>query len=183
MKHCCAIIVEHLAAGAAPALTLLVFLTAACGPTGHSTGAGEVPVRIDLIRGVRWDYPNEGFDPDLPGFHLAGGIGTVHLAAAAAPEAVVLEIRTTMAQQPNLEGFTVQWAETLLQIAPFRDGNLAELITDSGGTDGGRQLQMVHQGYFEFSREEDVVRVRFLPPALRLLPRECTVSWVDWYRR
>jgi hypothetical protein len=183
MTRCYAIVTELFTAGPAHALTLLVFLVAACAPTGHSTGAGEIPVRIDLVRGVRWDYPNEGFDPNLPGFHLAGGIGTVRLTGSAAPEAIVLKIRTTTAQPPNLEGFTVQWAETLLQMAPFGEGSLAELITDSGDGSRGRQRQMVHQWYFEFSREEDIVRVRFLPPALRLIPRGCTVSWVDWYRR
>jgi len=154
-----------------------------CGPAGRSTGTAEVPVTIDLVRGVTWDYPEEGYDPALPGYRLAGGIGTVRFRAPESPEEFVLEIRTTMAHRPNLESFTVRWADTLLQMAPFADGAAAEILLDAEGKNGLRHRYTVQQRYFAFSREESVVRVRFLPPALLLIAEGCTVSWVDWYRR
>jgi hypothetical protein len=139
-------------------------------------------VAITLVRGVSWDYPDEGFDPDLPGYHLAGGIGTVKIGAPMPPPELVLQIRTTIAHRPNLEGFTIQWADSLLQIAPFAPGSPAELLVDAA-LEGGQELsQSREQIFFEFSREEDAVRVRFLPPALRLLTAGCTISWVDWFR-
>jgi len=154
-----------------------------CGPAGRSTGTVERLVTIDLVRGVSWDFPQEGYDPALPGYHLAGGIGTVRLTAPAPPEEFVLEIRTTVAHRPNLEGFTVRWADTLLQMAPFADGAPAEILPEAEGETGLRHRFAVDQSYFTFSREESVVRVRFLPPALVLIAEGCTVSWVDWYRR
>jgi hypothetical protein len=158
-------------------------LTAGCLPARTSTGTGEPPVAIELLRGVRWDYPHEGFDVGLPGYHLAGGVGTVALHSRTIPEEFVLEIRTTVALPPNLEGFTMQWQDTVLRVTPFAEGALAEMALVSGMQNSAPTPQMVPQNYFLFSKMEHCIEVRFLAPALRKITSRCTVSWVDWYRR
>jgi hypothetical protein len=134
-----------------------------------------------MVHGVGWDYPHEGYDPDLPGYRLAGGIGTIALSSSDVPGEFILEIRTTIAHRPNLEGVSLRWADTLMQITPSLED--AEIIRQQEGLAGHGERATVEQTYFEFDWTADIVRIRFLPPALRLIPQGCTLSWVDWYRR
>ena len=165
---------------AAALLGMHLLVVSGCG--GPRPEAQSSPsVAIELLRGVRWAYPHEGFDPSLPGYHLAGGIGRIRLAAQEPPGEFALSIRTTIALRPTLEGFRMEWGDTALQLSPFAEGAEAELLIETGGSRPLRST--VDQAYFEFSRGEDEVRVRFLEPALRRLSPGVILSWVDWYRR
>jgi hypothetical protein len=85
--------------------------------------------------------------------------------------------------QPNLESFTLGWGDTLLKVAPFVPGSLSDVIAKNTEGRWKTVSQRDTQDYFEFQRRDSTVTVSFLPAALLLMRRECTITWIDWYRR
>jgi hypothetical protein len=161
-------------------LAILPTLSAGCGSAGG--GIGDSPYEIRLIKGVDWVDGREGYRPELPGFVLAGEIGTLALRAMrpGAPGRLVLLIRTSPAQHPNMEGFTFVTAGRTFFTSPFSPSATVEVReTGKGRMSGSVPLN----AYFEFRVDGEFVRVTFLPSATELMQEECQVSWVDWYRR
>jgi hypothetical protein len=153
---------------------------AGCASAVGSTG--DAPYEIQLIKGVDWVKGREGYRPELPGFVLDGDIGTILLQAkhAGAPDRVVLLIRTTPAQRPNLEGFTFAPPGRTFSTSPFSQSATVE-VRESGKNSIAGHVPL--NAYFDFRIEGDFVRVTFLPSATEFMTEECQVSWVDWYRR
>jgi hypothetical protein len=85
--------------------------------------------------------------------------------------------------QPNLELFTLGFSDTLLKVAPFGTSSLCEVLAKNAEGRWKTVSERDTQDYFEFQRRDSTVRVSFLPAALQLIGRECTISWIDWYRR
>lgn len=152
------------------------------GCRSTEAGAGESAYEIRLIKGVEWYAGREGYRPELPGFVLKSEIGTVAIRAARpdAPDRLVLLIRTTAAQRPNLEGFTFSPPGRSFSTSPFSQSAAIEVREAGKSVSTGR---VPLHAYFEFAVEGEFVRVTFLPSATELMREECQVSWVDWYRR
>ena len=143
---------------------------------------GDAPYEIQMIKGVDWVEGREGYRPELPGFVLDGDIGTISLQAkhSGAPDRVVLLIRTTPAQRPNLEGFTFAPPGRTFSTSPFSQSATVE-VRESGKSTVAGHVPL--NAYFDFRVEGEFVRVTFLPSATEFMIEECQVSWVDWYRR
>jgi hypothetical protein len=143
---------------------------------------GDPPYELRMIKGVEWVEGREGYQPELPGFVLDADIGSVALQAIrpGAPDRLVLLIRTTPAQRPNLEGFTFTTAGRTFSTSPFSQSAMVE-VRESGKTRTSGRVPL--SAYFDFRVEGEYVRVTFLPSATELMLDECQVSWVDWYRR
>lgn len=167
-----------LAALAVPTFLSLFF--AGCKSADGSTD--DPPYEIRMIKGVDWIEGREGYRPELPGFALDGDIGTVALRAkpAATPDRLVLLIRTSPGQRPNLEGFTFSTPERTFSTSPFSPSATVE-VRHAGKTAASGRVPL--HAYFDFGIEGEYVRVTFLPSATELMMEECQVSWVDWYRR
>ena len=154
-------------------------------PGGSESGGPVEAFNIRLVRGVKWTSDTLRFDPRLPGYHLSGGIGTIelHRESEMSSDRLVLEISTSPGMQPNLESFTLGWGDTLLKVAPFVPGSLSDVIAKNTEGRWKTVSQRDTQDYFEFQRRDSTVTVSFLPAALLLMRRECTITWIDWYRR
>ena len=157
-----------------------------CRPPGASESGGTPEAfNIRLVRGVKWTSDTLRLDPRLPGYHLSGGIGVVELqiASEVSHDRLVLDITTSSGMKPNLESFTLGWGDTLLKVAPFGASSLADVIVKNANGRWKTIFQRDRQDYFEFQRRDSTVKVSFLPAALQFMKRECTITWIDWYRR
>jgi len=145
-------------------------------------GAGDPPYQLRMVKGVDWIEGKEGYRPDLPGFVLSSDIGTVALQAAhpGGPDRLVLLIRTSPGQRPNLEGFTFTTPARTFETSPFSHAATVTVLEKGKPAAAGR---VPLPAYFDFRVEGEYVRVTFLPSATELMTEECEVSWVDWYRR
>jgi len=165
-----------------PPRVLVHWLVAAAfaGCTGGGGSQDDPPYAIRMIKGVDWLDGKGGYRPDLPGFVLDGAIGTVALRATrpGASERLVLLIRTTPAQRPNLERFTLITPARTFETSPFSPP--AEVTVLENGKAAGR---VPVPAYFDFRIEGEFVRVTLLPSATEMLQEECRISWIDWYRR
>jgi hypothetical protein len=159
------------AAGVTFAIACLLPLSGCAGSGGVSD---DPPFAIRMIKGVEW-HPKMGFVLD-------GGIGTVGLQAIrpGGPDRLVLLIRTTPAQRPNLEGFTFTTHGRAFETSPFSQSATVTVRERGKATASGR---VPIPAYFDFRVEGEFVRVTLLPSATEMLVEECQVSWVDWYRR
>lgn len=162
----------------APAILPLVL----AGCSSSEAGMGDSPYRLRMIKGVDWIDGREGFRPELPGFVLDADIGTIALKSnrADAPDRLVLLIRTSPAQRPNLEGFTFSTPGRIFETSPFARSAVVS-VREPGHTGASGRVPL--NAYFDFQIEDGFVRVTFLPSATELMQEECQVSWVDWYRR
>lgn len=158
----------------------LALLVPGCASTGG--GADHPPYELRTIRGADWIDGREGYRPELPGFMLDGDIGTIAVRAThpGAPDRLVLLIRTSPGQRPNLEGFTFSTSVRTFSTSPFSPSATVEVREIGTSRTAGRVP--VH-AYFDFQIEGEYVRVTFLPSSTELMTEECQVSWVDWYRR
>lgn len=137
-------------------------------------------VEIDLLRGAQWAEECQGYDAQLPGYHLVGDIASIRLARqdASVPSKLVLSIQTSPGMPPNLEGFTVTTSTRVVHTA-----HGLELVEISDTVDHPPETVFEPQRtYFDFQIVEDAIQVIFLPKAMALLRDDCIVSWVDWYR-
>jgi len=141
---------------------------------------------FDIALGVRaqWSGLHKGYDPNLPGYRIAGDIASVTLRARIddLPAKLVLAIRTSPGMAPMLEDFTCAAPCVMLSGEPFKDAGL----TCSKRADSSLSWEVVPDAatdtYFKFDAVGDEVHVTFLPAAIELLRMQCRISWIDRYR-
>jgi hypothetical protein len=151
------------------------------------TDAGPSPVPFELLLGKEadWAEGHQGYDPNLPGYHLVGDIASVTLKALTdlLPDKLVVAIRTSPGMPPMLEDFTLGGPHVRLTGEPFNPHAGLVLFERVDCSSQWRAMPEVDAGtYLFFEIAGDEVRVTFLPPAITLLKAECTISWIDWYR-
>jgi hypothetical protein len=146
--------------------------------------AAQEPLEIALGRRAQWPATHEGFDPNLPGYHIVGDIASATLRPRKddLPDRLILAIQTSQGGTAMLESFTFAAPCVMISGEPFKGAGL----TMSGRTDSTLPWQPEPDGradeYFTFEITGDEVHITFLPPALELLRTECKLSWIDWYR-
>ena len=142
------------------------------------------PIELSLGKRASWPPGHEGYDPDLPGYHIVGDIASVALRVATdrLPCVLILAIQTSPGMPPMLENFTLVGPQVKLSGEPFNpDGGLTYF--KKVGSDDWEDVPAVEtDAYFKFEICDDEVRVTFLPRAVELLRDDCTISWIDWYR-
>ncbi len=69
-----------------------------------NVGSGQEPFQIVLGDKAEWSPQFEGYEPNLPGYHIVGDIASVTIRARAddLPEALILAIRTSPGMPPML---------------------------------------------------------------------------------
>ena len=137
------------------------------------------PFEIEMTRNAVWTEGHEGYDPDLPGYHLTGDIATITLKPIAGelPDQLVLKITTSPGMRPNLEGFMVKSGDVAIQT--FMGSELMQVNTPDSPRE---RIYWQTDDYFAFELADDAVLVIFQPKGMELLRRECVISWIDWYR-
>ena len=168
------------------ALTYSILTLFGCRTAGTSVpGVRKEAFQVRLVQGVTWASDTVRFDPRLPGYHLRGAIGTIELSREleTTSDRFVLEITTSPGLQPNLESFSFAWGDTLMKVAPFSGTQLSDVMAKDTEGRWRTLSQRETKEYFGFERSDLTVIVTLLPAALRLMRRECTISWIDWYRR
>lgn len=144
------------------------------------------PVVLTLGKRASWPPGHEGYDPNLPGWHIIGDIASVrlHARAGALPREFVLAIRTSPGMPPMLENFTLTTPRVQLSGEPFNPGaGMAYFRKTVCPGEWETVPETDADTYFKFEIRDDEVRVTFLPGAVELLRAGCAISWIDWYRR
>jgi hypothetical protein len=93
-----------------------------------------------------------------------------------------LEIWTSPGMPPNLEAFVLAWGDTLIRASAFGQSGLSEVIAKNADGRWKTVSQLDTKGYFAFEKGDSSVTVYLLPAALGLIKKDCTISWIDWYR-
>lgn len=160
-----------------------VLLVVGCRSVGTDRGDASVePFEVVLGRGAAWPHGRQGYDPDLPGYHIDGQIAsiTIRPRSRRPPEKLILAIRTSPGMPPMLENFSLIGPDLTLSSAMKLE--LAEVRSSQGDPSGCTASTLRGNTYFRFEVAGSRVRVTLLPDAMKLLKRDCTISWVDWYR-
>jgi hypothetical protein len=151
-----------------------------CG-VPHARAEGPAPYRIVFDNRVQWTEGHEGFDPDLPGYHVTGDIARLilHPTNHPPPPTLVLAITPSPGMRPMLERFQVATADVEI------DTTSVEVVRVESVRD--RRTGFTHEvqkgTYFTFEVVGQAVRVTLLPEALRRLDGALHISWIDWYRK
>jgi hypothetical protein len=164
-------------------LTVILWLALWVGGGGDPPVRAEdrAPYRIEFGNRARWTEGHEGFDPNLPGYHVTGDIAslTLHPTGHPPPERLILVITPAPGMRPMLESFKVSTADIEI------DTTLVEAVQIEFVRD--QRTGITHEvkkgTYFTFEVGDDVVRVTLLPEALWLLAGTLHISWIDWYRK
>ena len=146
--------------------------------------SGE-PFELTLGKKASWSQGHEGYDPNLPGYHIAGDIASVKLRAKTdrLPCELVLAIQTSPEMPPMLENFTLIGPYAKLSGEPFNPDVGMTYFRKIGCSEEWVAVPTIKtDAYLRFEIIGDEVRVTFLPKAIELLRAECTISWIDWYR-
>ena len=161
----------------------LVLTLAGCGSRQEKRVEAD-PFAITFGKTARWTEGREGFDPQLPGYHITGDIATIHLRPRSdrLPQSITLAIRTSPAMRPNLESFVLSTKENVIDTAPSNGTGLTDVKDPTGKTPWQPVARVKTGTYFRFAVRGKEVHVTFLPKAMELLKQECKVSWIDWYR-
>ena len=151
--------------------------------------AGATPARepfvLTLGKRASWPADHEGYDPNLPGYHIVGGIAsvTLHARRGKLPRELVLAIQTSPGMPPMLENFTLVGRFVKLSGEPFNpDAGMTYFARIADSDEWQAVPEIETDVYFKFEIRDDEVRVTFLPRAIELLRAECVISWIDWYR-
>jgi len=149
-----------------------------------NVGSGQEPFQIILGDKAEWSQQYEGYDPNLPGYHIVGDIASVTMRARTddLPEALILAIRTSPGMPPMLESFTFAAPCVMLSGEPFKGAELGYFTRANTSLEWQGPSKVQTGTYFKFDVVGDEVYVTFLPPAIELLKVECKISWIDWYR-
>jgi hypothetical protein len=145
---------------------------------GGETGKSTHPFEVTFVKRLPAAEIAPVYDPKLPGYRFDAEIATVKIRPLAGkpPDKLVMLIRTSPGMPPMLEGFTLQ--------APDRSVTtglkLASEEIRFNATPGRAEVRA--REYFEVNVVGQDVQIVFLPKAMGLLKKECTVTWVDWYR-
>ncbi|GEM_PF-2599091 len=158
-------------------LLLLVLLFAGCSHTREMLQTDLYDVT--LIR-AQWTEGRTGFDPQLPGYHVAGDIARIELRPhpGRLPDRLVIAI-TVPGERPMLEYLGVSSADVVIDSALF-NGLAYDLVKGGDGKEIARLKRGECLRYEIVGRE---IRVTLLPKALQMLHGAFTVSWIDWYRK
>jgi hypothetical protein len=154
-------------------------------PEDLNATPAQGPLRIQLGKGASWAGEPNAYDPNLPGYHVVGDIASLTMRARIdnLPTKLVLAIQTSPGMAPMLENFTFTAPCLRIQGEPFGTAGLA-CSTRSNSTLLWQDAPTVDpKSYFTFAIVAGEVRITFQPKAIELLRTECTVSWIDWYRR
>jgi hypothetical protein len=154
--------------------------------TWHSPDAPVAePFEIALGKKAQWPKGQEGYDPNLPGYHLVGDIASVTLRALTTetPDRLVLAIRNWPSATPMLENFTLTCPLLKLSGEPFNTGRFEHFQRSTPQAKWEFVALVPVEEYCTFEIVGDEIFVTFLPRAIELLSDECEVSWIDWYRR
>jgi hypothetical protein len=151
---------------------------------GCANSPGLNTFKIELLKGAKWRSDTLHFDSHLAGYCLSGGIGTIKLTPNSGVhcDRLCLQIWTSPGMPPNLESFTLTWGDTLIRASAFGDSSMSEVIAKNTEGRWKTVSQAETRNYFSFQRGDSSVTVCLLPAALGLIKRECTISWIDWYR-
>ncbi len=157
-----------------------MLMLSACRAKGPSGDAGE-PFAVALGECTSWTEGRSGYDPDLPGYHITGGIASISLRPTGypSPDHLVLAIATSPGGRPMLESFNVSTEGTVIHSALF-NGLDYDLAMDKQGREVGRSKRGELFSYEVVGKE---VHVTFKPKAMKLLAGPCTVGWIDRFRR
>jgi hypothetical protein len=147
-------------------------------------GFEQEPFEVSLGNRAKWSQQYEGYDPNLPGYHIVGDIASVTIRTRAddLPETLILAIRTSPGMPPMLENFTFAAPCVMLTGEPFKGAELDYFTRPNSLVEWQGPSKVQTDTYFKFDAVGDEVHVTFLPPAIRLLKVECKISWIDWYR-
>jgi len=142
------------------------------------------PLEIGFGPGARWSSRQAGYDPSLPGYHIAGDIASVSLRAQGddLPDRLVLTVQTSPGGVAMMEGFAFEAPCLRIHGEPFAEGGLSVSRRPDSAQLWQTASAISPAEYFRFERLDDEVRITFLPPAIHLLRTPCKLSWVDWYR-
>lgn len=143
------------------------------------------PFKLILLKGVSWADRCEGYDPDLPGYHLSGAVGRIQIQPRLEklPLQLVFEIQTSSDLPPMLEEFKMVCEDTTLAVVPFNEDD-SVLLRVRGKKDTTEIMKrMPQRNFFRFERSDDVVRVIFEAEAMKFLKHPCHIQWVDWFRK
>jgi len=160
-----------------------------CSCVDHNDTADSDPggESFELTLGPKasWSQGHEGYDPNLPGYHVVGEIASVTLRAKTdrLPCKLVLAIQTSPEMAPMLENFTLIGPHTKLSGEPFNPDAGMMYFRKIGCSDEWVAVPQVRtDAYLRFEIIRDEVHITFQPKAIELLRAECTISWIDWYR-
>lgn len=147
-------------------------------------GSGQEPFQIILGDKAKWSEQYEGFDPNLPGYHIVGDIASVTIRARtdSLPQTLILAIRTSPGMPPMLESFTFAAPCVMLKGEPFKSNELDYFTRANSSMEWQGPSKIQIGTYFKFDVVGDEVHVMLLPAAIALLKVECKISWIDWYR-
>ncbi|MBN1506625.1 MAG: hypothetical protein JW955_07255 [Sedimentisphaerales bacterium] len=144
----------------------------------------EEAFELTLGEKASWSQGREGYDPNLPGYHVAGDIASVTIRAKtdALPCELVLAIQTSPGMAPMLEDFVLVSPDVRWSGEPFNPDTGLTCLRKVACRDEWEVMPVNADTYFTFEIRGDEVCVTFLPDAIELLRAECTISWIDWYR-
>jgi hypothetical protein len=152
--------------------------------TADSDLSGE-PFELTFGKKASWSQGHDGYDPNLPGYHITGDIASVTLRAKTdrLPCELVLMIQTSPGMPPMPENVTLVGPYAKLSGEPFNPEAGMMYFERVNSSDGWKAVsEVATDAYLRFEISGDKVRVTFLPQAIGLLRAACTISWIDWYR-
>lgn len=159
---------------------MLVALLATGCRTQNVSSDELAPFHIEFGRNAKWTEGHEGYDADLPGYHITGDIASIVMTPTGhnPPKTLVLAITTSSGMRPMLENFEAVTSGSEIDTALFNGLDYESVGNKETGV-GYRAKRGTH---FKFDVVDKEVRVTFLPEAMPLLRGKCKVSWIDWYR-
>lgn len=162
-------------------MSVCILALAGCSTTKEPR-MPEDPFEIVFVKKAQWTEGQEGYDANLPGYHITGDICIITLEPRAGrlPKKLTLAIRTTPTMKPNLEGFFVLGEDSALESSALTD--LTHVRNPKGSTPFEPVAAMKTSKCFKYEIKDHEIHVTFLPPAMKLLRGKCEISWIDWYR-
>lgn len=146
----------------------------------QATDPPAAPFEVEFLKKARWTEGREGFDPQLPGYHITGDIAKIALRPTGVqpPKELTLAINTSPGMRPNLEGLSIDVANRTID--PSLQARVPTVIREHVS---GLTSNVARGTYITTRVESNVVHVSFTPAGMALLSTNCTIRWVDWYRQ
>jgi predicted outer membrane repeat protein len=154
-------------------------------PDDVNSTPSQGPLRIRLGKGASWAGEPNVYDANIAGYRVVGEIASLTMRARidGLPTKLVLAIQTSPGMAPMLENFTFTAPCLRIQGEPFGTSGLA-CSTRANSTLPWQDAPAVDSNScVTCAIVGDEVHVTFQPKAIELLRTECSVSWIDWYRR
>jgi hypothetical protein len=154
--------------------TCCVLMLSACGAKEAARDPGE-PFTIELGKCASWTDGREGYDPDLPGYHISGGAASITLRSTGmpTPEHLVLAIAIS-----NLEVFNMSTGDRAIRSYLSKGLVRLQVIAQQG-----REISRSKRGdFFTCEVVGKEMHVTFESKAMTLFAKPCTVTWIDFTR-